>query len=662
MEQDFSLSKIDLSQDQEVNYSDRGISRQTGEDLSTKRFFSFFSGFSGRKKFFFALVIVFLVFFFYLGTSVFLIFSRSQTFYRTLSSFKSSLSSKNLGEIEKNLEASKASLFSLNKTFNLVRWMKFVPLVGAYFADFERVLKASSYSFEAVDMSLGAFGGYLDLLGFNTGSSSGTTVDRISFITKALPEVLPKTSGIIEKLELVESEISQIDPKRYPVRLGKVVVRKKMEDVLDEARYILTSLKESEPFIQQLPYVLGIDSPRNYLIIFQNDKELRPTGGFITAYSLLKIDKATFNTVRSDDIYNLDSKYKPTKPAPEPIVKYIKGPYSISPKWRLRDMNWYVGFDDSMDLFAEEIRKLGFDNIDGIVAVDTHILVDILNILGPIDVAGYGRFSNEIVPECNCPQIIYELESFADVEGPIVWDPAGTGKIVYAPPNWENRKKIIGPLMNTIAAYSLGQPAEKISDLFLVFLKAWKGRHILFYFNDDEVQKTAKSFGITGSVADFDGDYLLINDANLGGRKSNLYVTQEVSQEIKVKENGNLEKTLTITYKNPEKHDGWLNSVLPNWVRIYVPKGSKLISIDGLIDNVEPYEEYGKTVFAGFFELRPQGIVKVEVKYEIPFGKDGYRLYVQKQPGKPAFLYTAKFDKRVEEFYLDADKILDFSK
>lgn len=599
----------------------------------------------------------------YFSLASFLVFRSFQSFYQDLYNFRSSFSSKNLEEINKSLNSSRVSLEKLDRTYVLVSWMRFVPFLGVYFADFEAIINASYYSLDAVDMSLEAFGDYLDLLGFNVSSSSGTTVDRIGFITKALPEIAPKTGAIIEKLGSVEKEISRINPNRYPLRIGKKEVRKRMTTLLDEAKYVITSLKESEPFVQQLPYVLGIDSPRNYLIIFQNDKELRPTGGFMTAYSLLKVDKATFNPVKSDDFYNLDSKYKPNIQAPEPIVKYIGGPYAISPKWRLRDMNWYVGFSDSMSLLIQEIRNLGFNNIDGIIAVDTQILVDILDVLGPIEVAGYGRFSNEIVPECNCSQIIYELESFADIEGPIVWDPAGTGKIIYAPPNWENRKKIIGPLMNTIATYSLGQPAEKISDLFLVFLKAWKGRHILFYFTDNNVQQAADSFGITGSIVGYEGDYLLINDANLGGRKSNLYVTQEVDQEVRIKDNGVVEKKLVITYKNPEKYDGWLNSVLPNWLRIYVPKGSRLISIDGLQDVVEPYEEYGKTVFAGFFELRPQGIVKVEVKYELPFNKgDNYRIYVQKQPGKSAFLYTIKFGKKTEEFYLDKDRILDFYK
>ena len=70
----------------------------------------------------------------------------------------------------------------------------------------------------------------------------------------------------------------------------------------------------------------------------------------------------------------------------------------------------------------------------------SQLLVNILDAMGPIGVSGYGEYSTKIVPECNCPQVIYELESFADIEGPIVWSENEPGKIVFAPENYDNRK------------------------------------------------------------------------------------------------------------------------------------------------------------------------------------------------------------------------------
>lgn len=322
-------------------------------------------------------------------------------------------------------------------------------------------------------------------------------------------------------------------------------------------------------------------------------------------------------------------------------------------------MNWIPDFEESMKVFVEEANKAGLENVDGVISVDTQVLVYLLDALGRIGVPGFGNFSTEIEPKCNCPQVIYELESFADVEGPVVWDPAGTGKIIYAPANYDNRKKIIGPLMNSILANALGQPKDKLPGLFEAAFKSLTEKHVLFYLFDDKAQEAVKSFGIAGTIKDFNGDYLHINDANLGGRKSNLYVTQEVEQDFSVGKDGNIEKTVTITYKNPEKYDGWLNSVLPNWVRVYVPKGSELISFEGVEDKADTYEEFDKTVFAGYFQLRPEGISKVTLRYKLPFGKsDDLKLLIQKQPGTDSPLYRMNIGKSEEEFFLKTDKEL----
>src|SRR4030043_1383991 len=313
-----------------------------------------------------------------------------------------------------------------------------------------------------------------------------------------------------------------------------------------------------------------------------------------------------------------------------------------------------------MDLFTQEAEIVGVKDIDGIIAVDTQLLVYLLDAIGPIGVPGFGNFSTKQIPECNCPQVIYELESFADVEGPIVWDPV-SGKIIYKPPNSDNRKKIIGPLMNSIMSNALGQPKEKIPALFEAGFKSMMEKHVFFFFFDQDTQQGVESFGIGGNITQTNNDYLYINDANLGGRKSNLYVTQEVSEEIKIAKDGSVEKTITISSKNPQKQDGWLNSVLPDWVRIYGPKGSELISADGFEDKADPYEDLGKTVFAGFFNIRPQGVAQVTLKYKLPIKMaDEYKIMLQKQPGTDKPLYTIKLGKQEEEFYLNKDKELRF--
>ena len=515
------------------------------------------------------------------------------------------LASENVDEIKANIPRVEKSLSLLKTSYTFVVWTQFLPFVGDYTRDLGKIIDA----FEAA-----LVGGQMGLVG--------------------------DIDGISGQLNIVMDKLTSINPDKYSSGYS------------GKYQSIIGGLN----VIKSIPFFVGMDAPRNFLILFQNDKELRPTGGFMTAYSIMRVDKGKFSPIASEDIYNLDAKYKPTVPAPEPLIKYIKGPYVLSQNLRLRDMNWSPDFGSSMINFTTAASDAGAPEIDGIIAVDTQVLVNILKVLGPVGVPGFGTYSTNEDAECKCPQVIHELESFADVEGPIVWDPV-SGEIVYKPKNADNRKKIIGPLMNSIVASALGAPTEKYPFLFSAFLKSLREKHVLFYMFDSDIQNALSEFNLDGKIKDYDGDYLHVNDANLGGRKSNLYVTQEVSQEIEIEKGGGIVKTVTLTYKNPEKHDGWLNSILPNWVRVYVPKGSELLAVEGLEDKVEPYEDLGKTVFAGLFQLRPEGISKVTFKYRLPFTvPKNYKMLIQKQPGTDAPLYTISTGKRTQEFLLKTDR------
>lgn len=575
---------------------------------------------------------------------------------------KASLSQKDLNITSSELTKIKEDLGKLEKSYSRLAYTKVIPIVGSFYRDGEHLINASFYGVDSGEILLDSVKPYADIIGFKgTGNEDirvvRTAQDKIDFLIKTMPEIVPKIDGLSGKINQMNEEIDKIDPNRYPKTVRGIAVRDNLVRGKELLGTIAGLIADGKPLLENTDYFLGVESPRTYMVIFQNDKELRPTGGFITAYTIARVDKGRFDPISSDDIYDLDNKYTPVIKAPEQFPKYLKGIYIALNRFRLRDMNWSPDFEESMNMFSTEIKKVGVKNIDGIIAVDTQMLVYLLDVIGEVSVPGYGEFSTKIVSECKCPQVIYELESFADNEGAVVWSENEPGKIVFAPENYGERKKIIGPLMNSILSETLGLPDEKMPLLFEAVAKSFTEKHALFYLFDEEAESAVKAFGIAGEIKDYpNGDYLYINDANLGGRKSNLYVTQEITQEVN-KKDGYIENDLTITYKNPEKQDGWLNSVLPNWIRIYVPKGSEVLENDGFGEFITPYDEFGKTVFAGFVSVRPQGVSKVSIKYKVPLKLDReYKLYIQKQPGKDAPLYNISFGKVSEEFSLKTDK------
>lgn len=619
---------------------------------------------NNRKKFVKILSLVTLIIVIFIsivGLLFYRVYKEALSTKKSVEDLVAAAKEQNILKIKENLMSTKKSVEKFQDAYKGVSWLKYTPFLGSYIEDGEHAILAAGYGLEAGDLVVEIIEPYADIIGFDGGaqatSGNETAQDRLEFVIKTIPDLILRADKLVEITTKIGSEVEKIDPVKYPDTLAGYKVRPTLEEGIELVEFGSKMIENGKPLLEASPYLLGIKKDRKYLVLFQNDKELRPTGGFITAYTQAKVRDGKFEPGSSSDIYDLDEGYKPTIKAPDPLVKYLKGPYAISNRIRLRDMNWSPDFSESMKVFLSEVEKVNIKGLDGIIAVDTQLLVNLLDVIGPIGVSGYGEFSTKIVSECNCPQVIYELESFADVEGPIVWSENEPGKIVYAPPNYDNRKKIIGPLMNSILSNTLGQSKEKISPLFEAIFKSLMEKHVLFYSVDEKTQKSLETFGIAGKIDEYNGDYLHINDANLGGRKSNLYVTQEVVQDIVVTKDGLLEKTLTITYKNPADYDGWLNSVLPNWVRVYVPKGSQLVSFDGVEEKIDPYEDLDKTVFAGFFKLRPKGVAKLVIKYNVPvkFSKE-YKLLIQKQAGKGKILHEIILGKQREDFYLEADK------
>ena len=576
---------------------------------------------------------------------------------------KEAAKTKDLDVIAKRVKLMRESLVGLEGSMNLLSWTSFIPFVGNYQKDAVHLIRAGEAGLDAGEIMIGSVSPYADVLGFSGGthaqSGQKTAEDRIGFIVGTLDKIAPDIDKIAEKAKIAKDEIDQVDPNRYPEDFRGQKIREQLTQlitIVDEAATITTDAK---PLLQNTPWLMGTDEPRKYLLLFQNDGELRPTGGFITAYAVLEVNKGKVKPLLSEDIYALDGSYKPTMEAPEALQKYIPFPYKDDPRWRLRDMNLSPDFAVAMGIFSPEFQLVSKLKYDGIIAVDTELLVKMLKVLGPVGVSGWGNFSAEPDPRCDgCPQVVYELEKM--ITKPL-------NRIVVA------RKAIIGPLMHSILANAFGSPKEKLPGLFEAAFSSVKEKHALFYFPDSKIQSAAESFNIAGRIKEFEGDYLHVNNTNFAGAKVNMFIKDQVDQKYEVSSSGEITKTVTLTYKNPspasdcnlERGGLCLNAPYRDWVRIYVPKSSTLIESVGFEEEIKTYEELGKTVFEGFFgdkyPLRPEGQAKVSFKYKLPFnapkGRD-LQVLLQKQPGTKSPLYIIEAGGHTQEFELKEDKEL----
>ncbi|PIV09476.1 hypothetical protein COS51_03230 [Candidatus Roizmanbacteria bacterium CG03_land_8_20_14_0_80_36_21] len=578
-----------------------------------------------RKKNLSKIIIVFFIFFLFLYLFIYrplrAIKTRARQLYSTAKELKTIFSQNDIDLLNKQFDVFSSQYQDFQKQAKSIYWLSFIP----YFADFKNGVEAGSYLVKAGKETIEAITPYADLIGFKKGEVSfveKSAEDRLQTALLTLDKVLTKIDPISEDINQAETRIGKINSDRYPQNLGKTEIRKRIINLKEQFKGLASLFVDAKPLLKRLPDILGKDGERTYLILFQNDKELRASGGFLTAYAVFTIKDGKMKITQSDDIYSLDNSITVRPEAPTEILTYHLG---VS-QFYIRDSNLSPDFAKSIELFNSLYKKSSARvDYDGIIALDSKVLVDMLTIFGDTEASGV-RFSANKDSRCDCPQVLYQLFDMVD-----------------RPVNYvkENRKGILGDLMYALFYKAIGfSPSKYWGTLSQTMFKNLQEKHILIYLVDQDLQQAIEKLNFSGKIKNYSGDYLHVNDVNFAGAKSNMFVSESISSVTK-KEGSKIVREITIDYRNPYPHSDCslergglcLNATLRDWLRIYVPQGSKLIGFEGSSKKVQTYDSLGKTVFEGFLTVVPQGMAKIIIRYSLPEKVDVNQLLIQKQPG-----------------------------
>lgn len=565
----------------------------------------------------------------------------------------SSFGQQNLPEVVENLALAQTSLEQAEITYLKLDIFRFFPLINRYYFDGQSALEAAHHGLLAAQTAAEALVPYADVLGFEGEGTfeGGTAEDRIGLLLDTLEMISPQLDEVEKHLAELESKISMISPTRYPEQLRSQPIRSKIFQVQETVSHAIRFFSEFRPVIEELPNIAGAQGNRKkYLILFQNNNELRPTGGFLTAYSIIFIENGKVTPDKSDDIYELDKKFNERIPIPESLGRSL----TTERYWNLRDMNISPDFKESMDVFFSNYQKIRGEpqDVAGIIAVDTQVLTRLLEILGPVEVPGYGTFSAMEDARCDCPQVVYALSE-------IITRPT--------PYHRDDRKGILGPMMQAILHKTYGAPKQHWPELFGSIWELIQGRHIQMYFLDEAAQLAAQNANAAGRLhPKTEGDFLAIVDANLGGAKSTLFTESDVKLTVDGPIDGYLHNTVEITYRNTRKADNCnleagqlcLNAPAPTWHRLYLPAGSKLVEAQGFTQEPELYEELGFQVIDGFYRLDPLSMTKIRVSYQVPYSLDRYQLAIWKQGGIKPFELLLDVNGNQSKTMINQDTIL----
>lgn len=452
------------------------------------------------------------------------------------------------------------------------------------------------------------------------GSSSADAVKKLAMQGQKINESINRASELLQPIN------SSFLPAEYQIAIS-------------QAQILIAELSQQTKPIQELSQLLAdlVLGSKSFLVILQNNNELRATGGFIGTIAQGRIENGVISKLDIRTVYDIDGQLPDWIKPPSPLQ-------AVNSRLFMRDSNWFANFPDSAQRISVLYEKSGGETPDLVFAFTPELFIDFLNLTGPIQLPTYN--------------VTITADNFVEQ--------IQTSTSVSYSKNLNQPKQLLADLYPALMQ-RLGELTKQEPLMLLQMLQKQLGqKNILVYSRHPELQKQFSLYRWSGEVTASEGDYLQINSTNLSGSKTDRAILRSAQLNTTIEADGRVVNELTYTVENPlPELDGLTNK---SWVRFYVPNESKLLGASGFSNIVLPklpdnqtYElssaidewektlvndpskqvqigkEAGKTIFAGWLEVAGGKSVTVSLTYELPERLNGrnsaYSLVWEKQPG-----------------------------
>jgi len=371
----------------------------------------------------------------------------------------------------------------------------------------------------------------------------------------------------------------------------------------------LDKIAQNKPLAQE---ILGIKDEKTFLVVMQNNTELRPSGGIWGSYGILKVRDGKITSLKTDDTFFLDEINKGRFSPPQEVSDVFED------EWRFWNANWSPDFKKSVEqgLFFYKQADSSID-FDGVLGPNVDFLLSLLDVSGPIGIADH---SFKLDSENFIQKMIYEPTNPAVIE------------------TTKNYKGVVSSKEKNIVLASIGKNIidqitlqKKESSLAQKTFEALTNQNLLIYLKNDDLQIQAEKMGFAGRTPQ-GGNFVMIVDANLG---SKLDFIVSKSATIKKLEEGKYQAT--VSYKNnldPSDSSQFFKNYR-NLVRIFVPRGSTLVEQTGgqKMNDLTNDDNTGQSYISSLLILEPGEEGQYSFTWKVDNSIANQELTIIKQPG-----------------------------
>lgn len=165
--------------------------------------------------------------------------------------------------------------------------------------------------------------------------------------------------------------------------LGNSLFDEKLQKNIQSLLGIKEILTFSLTHFDDIMRLLGDGKPEQYMIINQNQDELRANGGFPGSILSFELYKGRVQKFEKHDVYDYDWKLYPYKELPPSGLEGYSGNFGV------RDANYYPDFRDSAKKIGFFVEKAGFTSVDTMIAINQGIIIELLKKYGPVKMNEY---------------------------------------------------------------------------------------------------------------------------------------------------------------------------------------------------------------------------------------------------------------------------------
>jgi len=411
-------------------------------------------------------------------------------------------------------------------------------------------------------------------------------------------------STLLQAEYLLETNYKQVQklPELQPIPEVNSIVKFLKHNYTD----ILSTLKLSRQSLTIANNMLGINKPHNYLILIQNNNELRATGGFIGLLGFLEVDNAQIKSLEFRDVYDFDGTFTGLDTVPLEFQ-------DDNQKLFIRDFNFSPDFPKVSLQIEEYLQQNNAPSFDTIIAINHDVFSQL------------GQFVNQVSIDNQSYNFSKDLDFVLSylVESKTHGDNTSKSKV----------SQMLQMLPEQILANS------NPDDLLRFFLNQINTRNIQLFSKNVDLDSALAKLNFRQDLIRLSDTSQMLAFNSVSGTKGDRFIDRHITFVQSFSgDSVTTEVTVNLEHTYTNQTEWVLNSILKSYglgpmsrdlrfilgrgdyqafIRAYLPDRSQIIHSDlKLFSATDPFNS--RPTLVGGFGITPDQITRFSFTYQTP--------------------------------------------